>query len=82
MSMKTLVDIQLDMSELYEAVKAGTMEVPTAAELANIAGKYLKAEQLKLAREIFMNHRRTVDPAMLSNDNAQMRALTNAVVEQ
>lgn len=51
---KTLSDIQADMSTLYEEVRAGEVELKAAAELANIAGKYLKAEQLKLAREIFI----------------------------
>jgi hypothetical protein len=50
---KTLEDVKQDMSELYEEVKNGTTELRTASELANIAGKYLKAEQIKLAREIF-----------------------------
>lgn len=52
--MKSLDDIKLDMSILYDEVQDGTTELKTAAELANIAGKYLKAEQLQLAREIFM----------------------------
>ena len=52
--MKTMNDIKQDMSDLYEQLKAGTCELKAAAELANIAGKYLKAEQLDLAREIFM----------------------------
>lgn len=50
---KTLDDIKIDMSRLYDEVNNGTTELKTAAELANIAGKYLKAEQLQLAREIF-----------------------------
>jgi len=54
--MKNLHDIQSDMSRLYDEVNAGTMELKTAAELANIAGKYLKAAQLQLAREIFCSH--------------------------
>lgn len=53
-TMKTLDDIKLDMSALYEEVNSGRTELKTAAELANIAGKYLKAEQLQLAREIFV----------------------------
>lgn len=53
---KTLSDIQRDMSILYDQVKGGEIELKAAAELANIAGKYLKAEQLKLAREIFLQH--------------------------
>lgn len=54
---KTLDDVKADMSELYEDVKGGKTELKTAAELANITGKYLKAEQLKLAREIFLSGR-------------------------
>lgn len=50
---KSLDDIKSDMSELYEQLRSGTVEVKLAAELANITGKYLKAEQLQLAREIF-----------------------------
>jgi len=52
---KSLNDIKLDMSTLYNEVMDGRTELKTAAELANIAGKYLKAEQLQLAREIFLN---------------------------
>ncbi|HWH72864.1 MAG TPA: hypothetical protein VNV16_01195 [Methylibium sp.] len=51
--MKSLDDLKSDMSDLYEEVRSGKTELKTAAELANIAGKYLKAEQLQLAREIF-----------------------------
>jgi hypothetical protein len=53
---KSLEDVKADMSELYEQVKAGEADLKTASELANITGKYLKAEQLKLAREIFENN--------------------------
>lgn len=52
--MKSLVDVKKDMSDLYEEVRTGKTELKTASELANIAGKYLKAEQLELAREIFV----------------------------
>lgn len=69
--MKSLADVQSDMSELYEAVKTGSVELKTAAELANIAGKYLKAEQLKLAKEIFVHHReRGVQPPQLPQPDA------------
>lgn len=56
--MKSLDDIKRDMSDLYEEVKRGATELKVAAELANIAGKYLKAEQLQLAREIFTAQRK------------------------
>lgn len=76
--MKTLTDVQQDMSELYTAVKDGTIELKNAAELANIAGKYLKAEQLKLAREIFVSHRSRVEPPILPSQqgDAERAALT------
>lgn len=53
--MKTLTDIKQDMSDLYEAVKGGTVDLKTAGELANISGKFLKAEQLELATAVFLN---------------------------
>jgi hypothetical protein len=52
---KNLDDIQSDMSALYDTLLEGSIEIKVAAELANIAGKFLKAEQLKLAREIFLS---------------------------
>ena len=44
------------MSELYEQLKTGEIDIKTASELANITGKFLKAEQLQLARDIFLNN--------------------------
>jgi hypothetical protein len=58
--MKTLSDIKQDMSDLYEQVRAGQVDLKTAGELANISGKFLKAEQLQLAREIFLNSKQLV----------------------
>lgn len=55
--MKSLNNIKQDMSELYEALKAGTVDLKVASELANISGKFLKAEQLQLAREVFLENR-------------------------
>jgi len=55
---KTLDNIQEDMSALYEDLMANKVELKTATGLTNIAGKILKAEQLKLAREIFLSQRK------------------------
>ena len=52
--MKTLNDVKQDMSDLYEQVKNGAVDVKTASELANITGKFLKAEQLELAKAVFL----------------------------
>jgi hypothetical protein len=46
---KTLDDVKADMSELYEQVKAGQTEIKLGDALANIAGKFLKAETLIVA---------------------------------
>ena len=62
--MKTLNDIKADMSRLYDELEAGSCELKTASELANIAGKFLKAEQLDLAREIFLSSK----PQRISRD--------------
>jgi hypothetical protein len=58
--MKTLNDIKQDMSELYEQLKTGQVDLKTAGELANISGKFLKAEQLALARDIFISNKQLV----------------------
>jgi hypothetical protein len=58
--MKTLTDVKQDMSELYEQLKTGQIDLKTAGELANISGKFLKAEQLELARDIFISNKKLV----------------------
>jgi len=65
--MKTLDDVKADMSALYEELKRGDVEIKQAAELANITGKYLKAEQLQLAREVFENNLQSNAPKRLAN---------------
>ncbi len=55
--MKTLNTIKKDMSELYESLKDGKIDIKLAGELANISGKFLKAEQLELARDIFLSNK-------------------------
>lgn len=53
---KTLDDVKADMSQLYEQVREGAVDLKLAGELANITGKYLKAAQLELAREVFLSN--------------------------
>jgi len=52
--MKTPRDIQNDMSKLYDELKKREIDIEIASELANIAGKFLKAESLIFAREVFV----------------------------
>lgn len=62
---KSLDTLKNDMADLYDEVRSGKTELRVASELANIAGKYLKAEQLQLAREIFVHDKqRTAPPAL------------------
>jgi hypothetical protein len=74
---KSLRDVQVDMSDLYDMVKSGSVEIKMAAELANIAGKYLKAEQLILAREIFTNGLANRTPLADRVDESQKRLAQN-----
>lgn len=55
--MKTMDDWKGEMSKLYDEVRSGTVDLKHADTLANIAGKFLKAEQLQLARDIFVNEK-------------------------
>lgn len=54
-NIKTLIDIKQDMSLLYEEVRSGRTDLKTASELANISGKFLKAAQIELATNLFLN---------------------------
>jgi len=58
--MKNMSDVRQQMSDLYDQLKAGEIDLKTAGELANITGKFLKAEQLELARDIFLNNQKPV----------------------
>jgi len=53
MSKENCENIQDNMSELYSALKSGEVKREDAAELANIAGKWLKARALDLAEREF-----------------------------
>ncbi len=55
MNNKDLAACATAMQELYADLRAGTIELKTASELANISGKYLKAFQLDLAERIFLS---------------------------
>ena len=68
MTTKTLDDVKADMSALYNEVRDGNTDLKMASELANITGKYLKAVQLDLARDIFLYSKGT--PAEISHASA------------
>lgn len=70
--MKSLHDIQHDMSSLYDELKSGIVEIKMASELANIAGKNLKAKQLYIAEQVFLRNIPTIaqdDPRHLTMEN-------------
>jgi hypothetical protein len=53
----TLTTVKNNLADLYSAVLAGTVDIKTAGELANIAGKQIKIEQLEFAKEVFAKER-------------------------
>lgn len=53
MTTKTLSDVKQDMSNLYERLLHGELELQTAKQLNATTSNFLKAEQLELARDIF-----------------------------
>jgi hypothetical protein len=55
MAMKNMDDVMDTMSTLYDRLDKDEIDRVKASELSNIAGKFLKAEQLKLAREVFQD---------------------------
>jgi hypothetical protein len=57
--MKSLNDVQEKMSQLYSQVESGEVDLKKADSLANIAGKYLKAEQMIFAKEVFLSNKPT-----------------------
>lgn len=46
---KTLEDVKADMSELYEAVKAGDTDLKRARTLSCVANTFLRACEAELA---------------------------------
>ncbi len=55
--MKTLEDIQEEMGQLYDRLKDNKINLKLAAEMANVAGKDLKAKQLSFAEKVFVTNR-------------------------
>jgi hypothetical protein len=56
---KTLDDLNTDLSQLYDGLKSGQIELPVAQELANIGGKLFKVQALMWAKEVFAADPRT-----------------------
>lgn len=56
-SFQLLEEVVADMRVLYREVYEGHTDLKKADTLANIAGKALKSEQLKLAREVFISEK-------------------------
>ena len=51
--MKSMDDVKQLMSDAVDEFRAQSLKRDDAETLTNMVGKFLKAEQLKLAREIF-----------------------------
>ena len=46
--MKHISELTIQLSDLYEELKNGTIEVKTAAEMNNTAGKIIHAQRVQL----------------------------------
>lgn len=57
-----LDDIGADMRKLRGEVRAGAIDLRIADSLANIAGKELKVQQIKLARQAFGHEQQKLLP--------------------
>lgn len=57
-----LGEVTANMRELYNGVNSRETDLKMADSLANIAGKILKAQQLILAREIFVQEKSKLLP--------------------
>lgn len=65
---KTLDDLNLDMSRLYDGLNAGEVDLKVAQELANIGGKLLKIQALMWAKEVFVRDPRTAPLSLPERD--------------
>lgn len=46
--MKNINELTTELTELYEALKNGTIEVKTATEMNNTAGKIINAQRVQI----------------------------------
>ena len=51
--MKTVTELRIDLLDVYEKTKAGTIDARVASELINNAGKIIKSAALELAYNQF-----------------------------
>lgn len=77
-STEVLNEVTTNMRALYQEVRTGKTELKSADTLANIAGKILKSEQLKLARAIFLDDQEQRLPALSeARDKKTSRRITS-----
>lgn len=72
---KLLDEVSEDMRALYKELRAGEVEIKLADSLANVAGKNLKSQQLKLANAIFENE--INNKGALPHPKSSAKALTD-----
>jgi hypothetical protein len=46
--MKNISELTMELAELYEALKNGTIEVKTATEMNNTAGKIINSQRVQI----------------------------------
>lgn len=59
MRINNLTDVKTELSSVYERLDSGAMEIKDADSRANVLGKYIKADALEFAKEVFRANRAT-----------------------
>lgn len=59
MRINNLSDVKAELSKVYDRLDSGQMEIKDADSRANVLGKYIKADALEFAKEVFRANRAT-----------------------
>ena len=59
--MQNITDLRKSLSENYEAMKDGSMELKVGSELSNVAGKIINSLKVELEYNLKMEYKRKIE---------------------
>ena len=59
--MQNITELRKSLSENYEAIKDGSMELKVASELANVAGKIINSLKVELEYNLKMDYKKKIE---------------------
>lgn len=59
--MQNITELRKSLSENYEAMKSGSMELKVGSELSNVAGKIINSLKIELEYNSKMDYKRKID---------------------